>query len=55
MRYLEETHSQRQEVDWGFLGERGENEGLVFNGDSVSVGDSENVMETDGGGDWTTT
>ena len=46
MRYSEQSDSQRQDFRVGARGKRGWG---LFNGDRVSVGKDQRVLETDGG------
>ena len=50
MKYLEESNSQRQKVEWWLPGAGGREAGeLLFHGYRVSVWDDKKVPEMDGG------
>lgn len=55
MRYVEQSNSQTQKVEWWLPGTEGQggrrrgSEGLAFNGFRVSVWDKKKVLEMDSG------
>ena len=55
MRYLKVSNSQREKTEWWLPGPGAEeNEKLMFNGNRISVGEDERVLEMDSGNVFTT-
>ena len=48
MRFLQESNSQRQKIEWWSRGLGGVNGELLFNGYRISAGEDENLLKTDG-------